>query len=278
MIREWHPSPNWSYRDPGGVRLITVHTSEGATTNQSLANFITQASAQVSYHVSVDNWSGGNFCYEYVDRLDKSWSQASYNPVAVTGCFCTPSGASSGWSRSYWLDNQMTALTAMAAWVGEESRHWGIPLVALSDGQAQGGGRGVCQHANLGAGGSGHHDCGPGFPVDVLLDLAAGGGSKPPERAPYPSLVPGEETMNVVFGSDRKASLGLPRNATHLRLTSAQPVRVDAIWPGGANRASQLDSVTRADVPMEGNGTGIVTLTRETGSEAVVYATWVVSA
>jgi len=100
----------------------------------------------------------------------------------------------------------------------------------------------------------------------------------PPPRPPFPSLVPGEETVHVTFGADRRASLGVPRNATHLRLTSAQTVRVDATWPGGQSRAHNLSSNAngRADFSVAGNSTGQVILTREAGSNAEVYATWIV--
>jgi hypothetical protein len=40
----------------------------------------------------------------------------------------------------------------------------------------------VCQHNDLGAGGGGHWDCGPSFPIDYVLDLArggSGGGAQP---------------------------------------------------------------------------------------------------
>jgi hypothetical protein len=173
--RIWKPSPNYSSRGGSAVRLITLHTSEGAQTNQSLWNFISQASAQVSYSISVDNVNA-NECFEYVSRGNKPWSQANFNPVGVTGCFCTPSGASSGWSRDTWIKNMDRGISSMAAWVAEEARHFGIPIVALSPSQAQGSGRGVCMHRDLGPGGSNHHDCGSGFPMDLLIARAKGGG------------------------------------------------------------------------------------------------------
>jgi len=74
----------------------------------------------------------------------------------------------------------MTALKNMAQWVKEESDYWGIPLKALTDSEAQGSGKGVCQHENLGSWGCGHYDCGPGFPMDKLLELA--GGTAPPDN------------------------------------------------------------------------------------------------
>ena len=49
-------------------------------------------------------------------------------------------------------------------------------------------GRGVCQHVDLGARGGGHHDCGPGFPMDRVLDMARGG---------IPTPTPPEDTMAI---------------------------------------------------------------------------------
>jgi len=61
-----------------------------------------------------------------------------------------------------------------ADWWREECSILGLPLDRLNDTQAQGNGHGCCEHINLGAGGGGHVDCGPGFPIDYVLDLARG--------------------------------------------------------------------------------------------------------
>jgi hypothetical protein len=63
-----------------------------------------------------------------------------------------------------------------ARWIAEEAAYFGIPITKLSPAAAQGDGRGVCQHDDLGAWGGGHWDCGGGFPIDQVLDLARGGG------------------------------------------------------------------------------------------------------
>jgi hypothetical protein len=62
-----------------------------------------------------------------------------------------------------------------ADWVREECDHYDIPITKLSASAAQGSGRGVCQHADLGAAGGGHWDCGDGFPIDDVLEMARGG-------------------------------------------------------------------------------------------------------
>jgi hypothetical protein len=91
----------------------------------------------------------------------------------VSAELCCPSGASSGWSRADWLARP-TMLENCAAWVAEECARFGLPVVALSPAEAQGAGRGVCAHRDLGVWGGNHSDCGNGFPMDVVIDLAGG--------------------------------------------------------------------------------------------------------
>jgi hypothetical protein len=73
-------------------------------------------------------------------------------------------------------------LSTCASWVAEECARFGIPLRRLSASQAQGGEWGVCQHVDIGAAGGGHWDCGPGFPMDDVLALAAGQPAGPPQQ------------------------------------------------------------------------------------------------
>jgi hypothetical protein len=179
VARLWMPSPNYS-SSRGGVRLIVLHTTEGATTIQSLANHICKPGTPASYHCAADNHAQ-NRVAEYVKRNHSAYGQASANSVSVCCAACTPSGGANSWSRSYWLDRQGWLLDSMAGWVAEEARAYGIPIVRLSASQAQGSGRGVCGHADLGgwgSGGQGRSDPGAGFPWDYVLAKASG--QKPP--------------------------------------------------------------------------------------------------
>ena len=47
LRRVWIPSPNYSSRGGTAVRLIVVHTAEGATTYQSLGSFFANPSSGV---------------------------------------------------------------------------------------------------------------------------------------------------------------------------------------------------------------------------------------
>jgi peptidoglycan hydrolase-like protein with peptidoglycan-binding domain len=182
----------------GAVRLIVVHMTEGATTGQALYNHISNPNNGASYHCAADNHAQ-NRVFEYVKRNHSAWGQASANSVAVCCAGCGPSGASNSWSRSYWLDRQGWMLDSIAGWIAEEARAYGLPIVKLSASQAQGTGRGVCSHADLGgwgSGGAGRSDPGAGFPWDYVLAKASGtkppagggGGSAPPSTGTAPRL------------------------------------------------------------------------------------------
>ena len=178
LTRVWLPSPNYSTRG-SGVRLVVLHTAEGALTYQSLGSFFASPSAGVSSHVGIDDTSGT--IGEYVRPEHKAWTQGNANPYSVAAELC----AFAEWSAAEW-QNHPAMLVNAGDWIAEECARYSIPIRRLSPGEAQGGAAGVCQHVDLGAAGGGHWDCGPGFPMDEVLDLAAGGSGahspKPKQR------------------------------------------------------------------------------------------------
>ena len=139
-----------------------IHTAEGATTVEELGNFFAQASAGVSSHTGIDDQLG--VVGEYVRRTGKAWTAGNANPVAVQTELC----AFAKWNAAEW-DRHPNMLENCARWIAEEAAHFDIPIVKLTAAQAQGTGRGVCQHNDLGDWGGSHWDCGTGFPLaDVL--------------------------------------------------------------------------------------------------------------
>jgi len=178
------PSPCYHGRQDSGVRLIVLHTAEGATTIESLGNFFSNYGNQVSSHTGADDKRGK--IGEYVTRGNAAWTQANFNNAAVAMELC----GFANWSRSTWLNQHENMLRNAADWIAEEAKKFGIPLTALNDSQAQGGGRGVCEHINLGAGGGGHVDCGGGFPMDQVMQWAKGGGAEaaPAEERTDPEM------------------------------------------------------------------------------------------
>jgi len=260
LTYKWYPSPSYT---PGAIgsspRLLVCHTTEGAQTNDSIKNYLTGHNG-VSYHASVDNYMQ-DVCYEYVDERNGAWAQCNFNNVAVCCVFCTPSGASSNWSSSYWLNTQGLMLRNMAQWLADQSKQYQIPLVALTDSQAQGTGRGVCQHKNLGSRGCSHHDCG-NLPMQELLTMAKNYLSATP-KPPEPSLTIypyGEELeMQIVAGTDGKACLPIPKYAGHLRLGCSQggTVRVEWVGSTAATREYDLNNKQRHDVPCGPGSNGL---------------------
>jgi hypothetical protein len=174
LRREWIPSPNYSARG-APVRLVVLHTAEGARTYQELGSFFANPSSGVSSHTGIDDTPG--VVGEYVAPGNKAWTAAGANPVAVQAELC----GFAAWSPDQWRLHT-TMLENTAAWVAEECARFSIPLVRLSAAAAQGGASGVCQHADLGAWGGGHWDCGPAFPIDQVIAMAAGARPAPSQR------------------------------------------------------------------------------------------------
>jgi hypothetical protein len=200
LQRVWMPSPNVSSRGGSGVRLIVLHTTEGAQDITSLGNFFKSSSVQASSHVGVDNAVRGKIG-EYVRRGDKAWTQANANPYCVSCEICTPSGAAASWSDATWR-SKPTMLANIADWIAEEAKFYGIPIVKLTASQAQGGSKGVCQHRDLGSAGGGHSDCGNGFPMDYVISLAKGANPQPPPAG-------GKPQMSVdYFGKNHNSTCG----------------------------------------------------------------------
>jgi len=158
------PSPNHSERT-GEVRLIVLHTAEGARTIQELGHFFQNPAVQASSHAGVDDTP--DTIGIYVHTKDKAWACVEFNSVSVNLEQC----AFAAWSRDEWLQHP-NMLANAAHWVRNQSKHYDIPMVALTPQQAQGSGRGVCQHRDLGAAGGGHSDCGPDYPMDHVLQMA----------------------------------------------------------------------------------------------------------
>lgn len=179
LVRVPMPSPNFSSRGGSAVRLVVLHTAEGSRTIESLGNFFANPANEVSSHAGADDKV--NTVGIYVERQNKAWTAASFNPIAVQIEMC----AFANWSTAEW-DKHPNMLDNVAKWINEECMAFGIPIKRLSPSEAQGNGRGVCQHIDLGAAGGGHVDCGNGFPMDRVLQMATGSTSPPPTQQPTP--------------------------------------------------------------------------------------------
>jgi hypothetical protein len=174
LKRVWTPTGNYS--SGGKKRLIVVHTMEGFTGANGAydcAKYF-QGDVGASSHVCIDNNRGT--IWEGVSRSNGAWTQCNFNSVSVSA---EQSGYAS-WSRDYWLNNRANELHNTADWMAEESAKLGIPLRILTSSEAVSGVAGICQHSNLGSSGCGHSDCGPGYPLDKVVEWAGGVSTTPP--------------------------------------------------------------------------------------------------
>ena len=169
LRRVWIPSPNYSSRGGTAVRLVVVHTAEGARTYPDLGAFFANPASGVSSQTGIDDTPGT--VGEYVRRDMKPWTQANANPY----CTATELCAFADWDNAEW-QRHPNMLANCAAWIAEECAAFNIPIRKLSAAQAQGGQAGVCGHVDLGAAGGGHWDPGPSFPWEQVIDMAATGG------------------------------------------------------------------------------------------------------
>ena len=172
LKRDWIPSPNYSSRGGSGVKLVIVHTAEGALTYEALGNFFASSSAGVSSHTGIDDKPGK--IGEYVKRPNKAWTAGNANPYSVNVELC----GFASWSAAEW-ERHPNMLDNCARWIAEECKYYGIPIKKSNQ-------HGVCGHVDV-SGPGGHWDPGPNFPWDRVLDAAksggpvyGGGGTAPP--------------------------------------------------------------------------------------------------
>jgi hypothetical protein len=141
-------------------------------TIEALGNWFANPSAQCSSHHGADNSSAG-LLGAYVYENHKAWTQGNANNFCLSLEMC----AYASWSTSTWMGKNVL-LNNAADWLRYCCQKYGIPYTKLSNSQAQSGTvKGICQHVNFGSMGSGHVDCGSGFPMDEVIKRAKGGSS-----------------------------------------------------------------------------------------------------
>jgi hypothetical protein len=147
-------------------------------TIEALGNWFANPSAQCSSHHGADNSSAG-LLGAYVYENHKAWTQGNANNYCISLEMC----AYASWTNSTWMGKNVL-LNNAADWLRYCCQKYGIPYTKLSNSQAQSGTvKGIAQHVNFGSMGSGHVDCGSGFPMDEVIKRAKGGssgGSTPP--------------------------------------------------------------------------------------------------
>lgn len=171
-------SPNFSSRNGSTVRLVVIHTAEGATTSAELGAYFANPATQVSSHVGIDDTS----TIQYVDYSNEAWTILSANPISDNAELC----GFAAWTREQWLGQHMPMLTATAAWIAQRCTARGIPIVKLTPAQVAAGQAGVIGHVDwtIGMHDGTHQDPGDGFPWDIVIGLAQQHNTPTPSPAP----------------------------------------------------------------------------------------------
>jgi len=119
LKRDWIPSPNYSSRGGSGVRLVIVHTAEGALTYEALGSFFGSSSSGVSSHTGIDDTPGR--IGEYVKPGSKAWTAGDANPYSMNTELC----GFAAWQPEDW-ERHPVMLDNCARWIAEECKRHGI--------------------------------------------------------------------------------------------------------------------------------------------------------
>lgn len=252
-----------SYKsDPRGsrpVRLIAVHTAEGARTAASLGAYFFQPSVMASSHVGID--AGATL--QYVDYNRSAWTLRSGNPISDNAELC----GFAHWTRAQWLGtatvegcvNPRAMLDRTAAWVRSRCLARGIPIRKLSPSDVAAGRSGVIAHWDwtVGMGDGSHTDPGSAFPWDYVIGRAAengGGGSTPAQ----PTINFEEYGMDLQPGTNRSRSFAIPSGATQLRVNCPEgQITVHALYFAGDGLPPDNDANPSTSPPFDGKGGGL---------------------
>lgn len=149
---------NGYYPNENNPRRIVVHSTEGPNLRGvrdlvSLGQLFKPRSFSASCHVGVDDDGHSG---RYVRDKDAAWHVSEYNTSSL-GIEHVGFAAQRRWSRKERRE--------AARWIAQWSHEYGIPLRHSTS-------HGVCRHKDLGGGGGGHVDPGPGYPLRRTLAWA----------------------------------------------------------------------------------------------------------
>lgn len=164
------PTRNFGSRGGQRVRLVVIHTTEGARDVDSLGAYF-QRVTNVSYHGAFDDQRFES----YVDYSDAAWSIRNGNAITDNAAYC----AFAAWTRAEWLRHPRM-LELSAAWIAERCTARGLPIRRLSTAETAAAVRdpkhpgGVIMHRDYtwATGDGTHTDCGDGLPWDLIIPRA----------------------------------------------------------------------------------------------------------
>lgn len=219
------PTSNYESRNGARVRLVVLHSTEGALDVDSLGAYFQTGTNQASYHGAMDN----NRFETYVPYQYASWSILSGNHISDNAAFC----GFAAWSRSEWLARPHM-LDLGAAWLAERCVARGLPirrlsvqdtLAAVRDPNHPGG---VIMHRDytLATGDGTHTDCGDNLPWDVIIPRAQ-------QLAGVVPMVATSMETTMALNADRVYNSGTSPMEWDTTLT-VEPVGTSLVMPQGS--------------------------------------------
>lgn len=142
LVERW--SPNQSTRAGVEVDLLVLHETAGAYAGA--VSWLCQPRSQASAHLVLRE--DGLEATQLVPLSRKAWAQCAYNPRAISLELANTS------AKGYSTEAQLEIAARIFGWL---CQRYSIPPRWSRTGAL----RGVTRHADLGAAGCGHTDCGP---------------------------------------------------------------------------------------------------------------------
>jgi N-acetylmuramoyl-L-alanine amidase len=166
-----HITKHQSSREGARIHGLVLHTTEGSDHPDGdppedlvqLGSIFDGEEASAHLGVNVEGKFG-----RYVDDSAKAWAVCNFNSVTLS----LEQIGFAAFDRGTWFKKRHAQLHGAAEFLAYGHSHYGVPL---RQGKAANGAierEGVFQHRDLGISGSGHSDCGDGYPIAYVILLA----------------------------------------------------------------------------------------------------------
>lgn len=164
-----HITPHRSSREGARIHGAVLHTTEGSDHPDSNQDLVTLGSIfdneEASAHLGVN--VRGVFG-RYVADADKAWAVCNFNSVTLN----LEQIGFAAFDKADWIRDRHQQLHGAAEFLAYAHAHYGIPLRHGSCAGSSITRAGVFQHKDFGISGSGHTDCGPGYPQGYVINMA----------------------------------------------------------------------------------------------------------
>lgn len=166
-----HITSHHSSREGARIHGLVLHTTEGSDSPNghppqdliTLGSIFDNEEASSHFGVNVDGKMA-----RYVADADKAWTVCNFNPVTLN----LEQIGFAAFDKSDWIKHRHAQLHGAAEFLAYGHAHYGVPLRSGSCAGSSITRAGVFQHKDFGISGSGHTDCGPGYPQGYVINMA----------------------------------------------------------------------------------------------------------